>query len=221
MWGHMFFVSSILVGKDFMWTVAERSRAISSSARPYPGIVSVIVFGIVLLVVHARVLAMRKFPANYRAIPPVPRPQARAPARRHHAVVCAGRDRFRAVLPCARAPLSDADAVRIASVRMSRPIACGASSWWPLYLVLLFTVEVHGTVGLYRLCVKWGWPAGKDAERDATQAAQVGQVDHHGVLSRARPRDARGVHQDRLSSIETRLRRALHAGVDRHRRTPP
>ena len=22
---------------------------------------------------------------------------------------------------------------------------------------------MHGTVGLYRLCVKWGWPAGKDA----------------------------------------------------------
>ena len=34
---------------------------------------------------------------------------------------------------------------------------------WPLYLLLLFTVEVHGTVGLYRLCVKWGWPAGKNA----------------------------------------------------------
>jgi fumarate reductase subunit C len=33
---------------------------------------------------------------------------------------------------------------------------------WPLYVVLLFTVEVHGTVGLYRLCVKWGWPGGRD-----------------------------------------------------------
>jgi fumarate reductase subunit C len=27
---------------------------------------------------------------------------------------------------------------------------------WPLYLVLLFLVELHGGVGLYRLAVKWG-----------------------------------------------------------------
>jgi fumarate reductase subunit C len=32
--------------------------------------------------------------------------------------------------------------------------------WWPLYLLLLFAVEVHGGVGLYRLAVKWGWFAG-------------------------------------------------------------
>jgi fumarate reductase subunit C len=34
--------------------------------------------------------------------------------------------------------------------------------WWPLYLVLLFAVELHGGIGLYRLAVKWGWFAGKD-----------------------------------------------------------
>jgi fumarate reductase subunit C len=34
--------------------------------------------------------------------------------------------------------------------------------WWPLYIVLLFAVELHGGIGLYRLCVKWGWFAGKD-----------------------------------------------------------
>jgi fumarate reductase subunit C len=27
---------------------------------------------------------------------------------------------------------------------------------WPLYLVLLFLVELHGGIGLYRLAVKWG-----------------------------------------------------------------
>jgi fumarate reductase subunit C len=38
-----------------------------------------------------------------------------------------------------------------------------SGSWWPLYLVLLFAVEIHGGVGLYRLAVKWGWFAGADA----------------------------------------------------------
>ena len=27
---------------------------------------------------------------------------------------------------------------------------------WPLYLVLLLLVELHGGIGLYRLAVKWG-----------------------------------------------------------------
>ncbi len=39
--------------------------------------------------------------------------------------------------------------------------------WWPLYIVLLFAVEIHGGVGLYRLAVKWGWFAGSDSRRDA------------------------------------------------------
>jgi fumarate reductase subunit C len=34
--------------------------------------------------------------------------------------------------------------------------------WWPLYLVLLFAVELHGGIGLYRLAVKWGWFDGPD-----------------------------------------------------------
>ena len=32
---------------------------------------------------------------------------------------------------------------------------------WPLYLVLLFAVELHAGIGLYRLAVKWGWFTGK------------------------------------------------------------
>jgi fumarate reductase subunit C len=38
-----------------------------------------------------------------------------------------------------------------------------SDSLWPLYLVLLFAVEVHGGIGLYRLAVKWGWMGGVDA----------------------------------------------------------
>ena len=28
---------------------------------------------------------------------------------------------------------------------------------WPLYLMLLFAAELHASVGLYRLAIKWGW----------------------------------------------------------------
>jgi fumarate reductase subunit C len=40
-----------------------------------------------------------------------------------------------------------------------------SSGMWPLYLVLLICVELHGSIGLYRLCMKWGWFAGKDARK--------------------------------------------------------
>ena len=33
---------------------------------------------------------------------------------------------------------------------------------WPLYILLLLAVELHGGIGLYRLAVKWGWFAGPD-----------------------------------------------------------
>jgi len=33
---------------------------------------------------------------------------------------------------------------------------------WPLYLVMLFAVEFHGGIGLYRLALKWGWFEGAD-----------------------------------------------------------
>ena len=37
------------------------------------------------------------------------------------------------------------------------------SEWmWPLYILLLLAVEFHGTIGLYRLCVKWGWFDGEN-----------------------------------------------------------
>jgi fumarate reductase subunit C len=32
-----------------------------------------------------------------------------------------------------------------------------SDTMWPLYLVLLFAVEFHGGIGLYRVALKWGW----------------------------------------------------------------
>jgi fumarate reductase subunit C len=46
-----------------------------------------------------------------------------------------------------------------------------SSLWWPLYLVLLFAVELHGGIGLYRLAVKWGWLQGSDANASRRRLA--------------------------------------------------
>jgi hypothetical protein len=48
-----------------------------------------------------------------------------------------------------------------------------SGSWWPLYLVLLFCVEIHGGVGLYRLVVKWGWFEGADPDQSRPRLTRL------------------------------------------------
>ena len=156
MWGHMFFVSTILISKDLMWTVTKMFEGYFLFGKAYPGIVSAVVLVVlVLFVVHA-FLAVRKLPINYR----------QWAAYRGHMKVMKHEDTtlwwVQAVTgfmlfflvtvhlyqmlmhPGMIGPYESADRV-------------WSGSWWPLYLVMLFAVELHGGIGLYRLAVKWGW----------------------------------------------------------------
>jgi len=163
MWGHMFFVSSILLGKDAMWAITKMFEGyFFTNCRAFPGLVSVIVGAIFLMVVVHAFLAMRKFPANYRQYREF---IGHKNLMRHDDTTLWW---FQAVTgfllffiaavhlyqmlmhPGDIGPYESAD--RVWSER-----------WWPLYLVALFAVELHGGIGLYRLCVKWGWLEGKDA----------------------------------------------------------
>ena len=67
MWGHMFFVSSILLGKDVMWSITKMFEGYFFFGTAYPVIVSCVV---------AVVLAL--FVGLFRARP-VPRPGDPAP----------------------------------------------------------------------------------------------------------------------------------------------
>jgi fumarate reductase subunit C len=163
MWGHMFFVSSILVSEEFMWKVTKMFEGYFIFGKAYPIIVSCVVAVVTaLFVVHA-LLALRKFPANYR--------QYRAFSA-HKSLLChtdttlwwwqfltgfalfflASPHLFQMLVnPGLIGPYESADRV-------------WSGGWWPLYLVLLFAVEIHGGIGLYRLAVKWGWLEGADAK---------------------------------------------------------
>lgn len=172
MWGHMLFVSSILISKDFMWTITKMFEGYFVFGRSYPGIVSVIVGGVIVLLVLHAFLAMRKFPANYRQW------QTFAAHRNlmHHAdttlwwwQVLTGFALFflasvhlyqMLMHPGLIGPYESADRV-------------WSGRWWPLYLVMLFAVEIHGGIGLYRLAVKWGWFQGSDANATRRRLQQV------------------------------------------------
>jgi fumarate reductase subunit C len=160
MWAHMVFVASILLGKDAMWTVTRFFEGYFVFGKSHPGIVSAVVAVVVLLFVTHAALALRKFPVTTRQYGSFLAHKAHM----HH------RDTslwwWQVVTGFAMFFLAS---VHLYQMLMHPgaigPYESGArvwNGWWPLYLVLLFAVEIHGGVGLYRLAVKWNWFAGKD-----------------------------------------------------------
>ncbi|MCC7325724.1 MAG: fumarate reductase cytochrome b subunit [Burkholderiales bacterium] len=163
MWGHMFFVSSILVSEKFMWTITKMFEGYFFFGKPYPIIVSGVVAVIIILFVMHALLALRKFPANYRQY------QAFSAHRKLFGhtdttlwwlqfltgfalFFLASPHLFQMLVhPGLIGPFESSDRV-------------WSGGWWPLYLILLFVVELHGGIGLYRLAVKWGWLSGADAD---------------------------------------------------------
>ena len=162
MWGHMFFVSTILISKDLMWMVTKAFEGYFITGRSHPWLVSIVVAVVLGLVVMHALVAMRKFPGNWTQLQ-----------------VFGGHRRLlrhedttlwwvQAVTGFA---LFFMAAVHLYQMLMN-PGAIGPHEsaarvwhgWWPLYLVLLFAVELHGGIGLYRLAVKWGWLQGADPD---------------------------------------------------------
>jgi fumarate reductase subunit C len=164
MWGHMGFVSSILISNDAMWRVTKAFEGYYFFGRAFPQLVSVVVTIVFVLFMAHAFLAMRKFPADYRQY----RTFIGHKNLLHHSdtslwwlQVVTGFLLFflgpphlfqMLVNPAGIGPYGSADRV-------------WSGMWWPLYLVLLFCVELHGGVGLYRLVVKWGWLEGNDPDR--------------------------------------------------------
>jgi len=163
MWGHMFFVSSILVSKDFMYSVAKMFEGSWFIDGGNPFIVSVVVAIIITIIVIHAALGMRKLPTKYREYQVL----------RTHMKMIDHEDTklwfVQAFTGFAMFFLASAHLF----IMLTVPETIGpygsadrmVSGWmWPIYLLLLLAVEFHGSIGLYRLCVKWGWFEGDDAK---------------------------------------------------------
>ena len=161
MWGHMVFVSSILLGKDAMWAVTKFFEGYFVFGRSFPWVVSIVVAGILSLVVVHALLAVRKFPIDYRQYRSF---RDHMGSMKHSDTtlwwwqVVTGFAMFFLIGVHLYVMLTRPDTIG--------PFGSADRVWsdhvWPLYLVLLFAVELHGGIGLYRLAVKWGWFAGAD-----------------------------------------------------------
>ena len=166
MWAHMAFVSSILISKDAMWTITRFFEGYFLFGTSYPWIVSIAVASVIVLIVVHAALATRKFPGTYRQFRTF---RAHMNMLRHEDTTLWFWQVFTgfALFFLASVHLY---------IMLSRPDRIGpyessdrvwSDHMWPLYVLLLLAVELHGGIGLYRLAVKWGWLAGDDA--DATR----------------------------------------------------
>lgn len=156
MWGHMFFISSILLGKDVFWSVARMFEGYFIFGKAYPQLVSLIVAAVFAVIVLHALLAMRKFPANWR--------QYQICWTHMRGMRHADTTLWMAQLVTGFAMFFLASVhlyIMMTRPELIGPYASADRIWsgrfWPLYLVLLFMVEIHGVVGLYRLALKWGW----------------------------------------------------------------
>lgn len=156
MWAHMFFVASILLGKDAMYAVARMFEGEFLFGRPIPALVSLVAVVIAALLLLHIVVTLRKFPsgyAEYRRFRRHARQLQHGDTNLWWVQVVTGA----VVMLLAFAHLYQ----MLVHPGLIGPYASAdrvwSGTWWPLYLVLLIAVEIHGGVGLYRLAIKWGW----------------------------------------------------------------
>lgn len=172
MWGHMFFVSTILFGKDVMYKVTIFFEGYYFFGESYPIIVSILAGTIfVIFIAHAAV-AIRKFPSNYKQYKIM---KNHIKTFKHgdtklwfwqiftgFAMFFLGSVHLYIIMTNSAeiGPYASADRV--------------VTDWmWPLYILLLLAVELHGSIGLYRLALKWGWFEGKDAKKSRVRLRQA------------------------------------------------
>jgi len=160
----MAFVSSILISNDAMWWVTKMFEGRFVFGKSYPGIVGAIVALVSVMFVLHGFLAMRKFPANFREYKSFLGHRKML----HHEDTTLWL--LQAVTGFALFFLASVHLYQM----LMHPGDIGpyesadrmwSGSWWPLLLVLLFAVELHSGVGLYRVAVKWGWFEGDDPNR--------------------------------------------------------
>ena len=128
---HMFFVSTILISHDAFYTVARFFEGAYFLGKPYPLLVSGVVSIILVIFIGHAWLAMRKFPAGYR--------------------------QYRAFIQHKNSLRHSDTSLWWLQIWTGFADRVWTGNMWPLYLMLLFAAELHASVGLYRLAIKWGW----------------------------------------------------------------
>ena len=162
--GHLVFEASILLGKDAMYAMTRFFEGYYFFGDSYPIIISIIALGVFAVFISHALIAMRKFPSDYRQYKVMNEHVGRF---RHtdtslwllqiwtgFAMFFLGSVHIYMMLsaPGDIGPYASADRI--------------VGGWlWPLYAMLIISVVIHAAIGVYRLCLKWGWFEGKNSKR--------------------------------------------------------
>lgn len=164
---HLTFVSSILLGKDAFWSVARAFEGYFLFGRAYPLLVSLLVVAVLALILVHTVLVLRKLPAGWRQYHAF---RSHVRAMRHADTYLWWVQVITGFAMLFLAPVHLYDLL-IEPGRID-PFGSADLVWsgraWPMLLLLLICVAVHGMAGLYRLALKWGWPSFGDPLRTRT-----------------------------------------------------
>ena len=173
MWVHMILVASIILGKGSFNFVAKMMELafLSDTGHGFPVAVFLAVLVVFTLFIIHGMLGVRKFPISWkqhRIIRDQMQMMNHTDTNLWYVQVVTGFIMFFAgsvhlyilLTHPSIDPYISAD--RVFSANM-----------WPLYLVLLACVELHGTIGLYRLCMKWGWFGGNNPRQSREKLEQI------------------------------------------------
>ena len=158
---HLIFESSILLGKDSMYTLTKMFEGEFMIEGGSPIFISVLAIIISVIFVFHAFLAMRKFPNSYREY---------LRYRTHAKLMNHADTNLWFIQITSGFMLFFLGSIHL-YIMMTQPQNIGpfASSdriysdlMWPMYLMLLVSVVLHAGVGVYRLIMKWGWFDGEN-----------------------------------------------------------
>ncbi|AXH10791.1 fumarate reductase, cytochrome b subunit [Malaciobacter halophilus] len=172
MMGHMLFVSTILLGKDVMYKVTKAFELEFLFEGGIPAVVSFFVLAItIVFIVHA-ILGIRKFPTSYKAYIKI----------KEHAKMMKHNDTSMWMFQWVSGLIMMFAAMVHLFIMFTQPQNIGPfgsayrvveDHMWLLYVVLLICVEIHGSVGLYRAAMKWGWFDGDNPKETRAKMLKV------------------------------------------------
>ena len=172
---HIVFESSILFGKDAMYRLTKFFEGEAFIEGGEPLIITVLALGIFIVFILHALIAMRKFPSSYKEYQ---RYRAHSTLLKHSDTnlwfiqISTGFVMFflgsihlytMMTQPENIGPFASAD-------RIYSDVA------WPMYLLLLVSVVLHATTGIYRLIIKWGWLDGENPRVNRIKSKKLMQT---------------------------------------------
>ncbi len=153
--GHILFESSILISHNAMYIMTQFFEGFYFFGEKYPVIISLLASTVFLIIVVHAVIALRKFPANYKQYKSMKDHMVRM---NHHDTSLWA---IQVITGFAMFFLASIHLyTMISQPEMIGPYASSErmviDMMWPLYMLLLFAVVIHAGIGVYRLILKWG-----------------------------------------------------------------